>query len=71
MLAVQAIVFFGPPPSSDHSIAMTALFSYCLFAALAFWLEKKRIPNGAVATANPSAPARFASESGDPARSLR
>ena len=38
MLVVQAIVFFGPPPSSDRAAAMTALLSYCLFAALAFWL---------------------------------
>jgi len=44
MLAVQAIVFFGPPPSSDRAAAMTALFSYCLFAAIAFWLEQKRTP---------------------------
>jgi hypothetical protein len=44
MLAVQGVVFFGPPPSSDRAAAMTALFSYGLLAAIAFWLEKKRIP---------------------------
>jgi hypothetical protein len=42
MLAVQGIVFFGPPPTSDKSAAMTALFAYFLFAGIAGWLEKKR-----------------------------
>ena len=44
MLAVQAVLFFGPPPSSDRAAAITALFAYGLFAAIAFWLEKKRTP---------------------------
>src|SRR2546426_4112486 len=42
MLAVQAVVFFGPPPSSDRAAAVTALGSYILFAAVARWLERRR-----------------------------
>jgi|SRR6266850_774408 len=43
MLAVQAIVFFGPPPSSDRAAAVTALGAYVLFAAVAGWLERRRV----------------------------
>jgi hypothetical protein len=43
MLLVQASVFFGPPPPSDHAVAMTALFSYTAFAGVAYWLERKRV----------------------------
>src|SRR6267143_518943 len=43
MLAVQAFVFFGPPPSSDRAAAATAIGSYGLFAALAGWLERRRV----------------------------
>jgi hypothetical protein len=32
MLAIQAVVFFGPPPVSDTAAAITALVSYGLFA---------------------------------------
>jgi len=42
MLAVQAVVFFGPPPSSDRAAAVTALGAYLVFAALAGWLERRR-----------------------------
>ena len=42
MLVVQAVVFFGPPPSSDRAAAVTALGSYVLFAAVAGWLERRR-----------------------------
>ena len=42
MAAVQGLVFFGPPPSSDKAIAVTALVSYFVFAAVVYWLEKKR-----------------------------
>lgn len=42
MLAVQASVFFGPPPGSDKQLAVTALLSYGIFAAAAYWLERKR-----------------------------
>ena len=43
MLAVQAFVFFGPPPSSDRAAAVTAIGSYGLFAAVAGWLERRRV----------------------------
>lgn len=43
MLAVQATVFFGPPPPSANAAAMTALGSYLVFAAIAGWLERKRV----------------------------
>ena len=43
MVLVQAFVFFGPPPSSDRAIALTALASYLLFAAIAAWLGKSVI----------------------------
>ncbi len=42
MTAVQLAVFFGPPPSSDKAIAVTALVSYFAFAGVAGWLERKR-----------------------------
>lgn len=44
MACVQGIVFFGPPPSSDRAAAMEALVLYAVFAAAAYWLEKKRVP---------------------------
>jgi hypothetical protein len=43
MLALQASVFFGPPPPSDRAAAVTALGSYFAFAAVAYWLERKRV----------------------------
>jgi hypothetical protein len=42
MFGFQAFVFFGPPPSSDRSAAVTALVFYFGFAAIAHWLERKR-----------------------------
>jgi len=44
MTCVQVVVFFGSPPNSDRAAAVTALSSYCVFAAVAYWLEKKRVP---------------------------
>ena len=41
MLAVQAVVFFGPPPSSDRAAAIAALVFYFGFAGVAYWLESK------------------------------
>ena len=43
MLVIQASVFFGPPPPSDKAVAVMGLASYLMFAAIAYWLEKKRI----------------------------
>jgi hypothetical protein len=44
MLAVQALVFFGPPPGSGAQIAITALAAYGAFAAVAWWLADRRSP---------------------------
>jgi hypothetical protein len=46
MLAVQAYIFFGPPPASPGAAAVTALVSYVAFAAVARWLDGKREPVG-------------------------
>ena len=43
MLAVQGSAFVGPPPPSDQAVAITAFFSYLVFASVAYWLEKKRV----------------------------
>jgi hypothetical protein len=40
MLAIQAYVFFGPPPVSDRAAAWTALAAYALFGAVAARLER-------------------------------
>jgi len=42
MLAMQAVVFFGPPPASDRAAAVMALALYAAFAGVAYWLEKQR-----------------------------
>jgi hypothetical protein len=42
MLAIQAYIFFGPPPVSATAAALTALVSYALFAAVIHLLERKR-----------------------------
>lgn len=42
LLLLQAVVFFGAPPTSPLSAALTALLSYVVLAAIAFWLERKR-----------------------------
>ena len=34
MLAIQAYVFFGPPPVSDRAAALTALAAYAVFAVV-------------------------------------
>ncbi|HEX7252268.1 MAG TPA: hypothetical protein VF376_05240, partial [Thermoanaerobaculia bacterium] len=41
MLAIQAYVFFGPPPASDKAAAATALVSYAVFAVVIRWLESR------------------------------
>jgi hypothetical protein len=40
MTRVQLTVFFGAPPTSPAQVAVSALVSYFLFAAVALWLEK-------------------------------
>ena len=42
MLAIQAYVFFGPPPASDRAAASTALIAYAVFAAVIWWLQDRR-----------------------------
>jgi len=42
MLAIQAYIFFGPPPPSPGALALTALVSYIVFAAVAEWLDRQR-----------------------------
>ncbi|HET6892240.1 MAG TPA: hypothetical protein VFH31_14150 [Pyrinomonadaceae bacterium] len=42
LLAIQAVIFFGSPPSSPSAAALTAILSYVVFAAVAYWLESKR-----------------------------
>lgn len=44
MLAIQCYVFFGPPPTSSASFALTALAFYAAFAAIAQWLDRQRRP---------------------------
>jgi membrane-bound metal-dependent hydrolase YbcI (DUF457 family) len=44
MLPIQAAVFFGPPPVSDRAAAITALVFYAVFAWIASWLDRRRIP---------------------------
>jgi Na+/melibiose symporter-like transporter len=41
MLAIQAYVFFGPPPASGNAAAMTALAAYAIFAAVIRLLERR------------------------------
>jgi membrane-bound metal-dependent hydrolase YbcI (DUF457 family) len=40
MLAIQAYVFFGPPPVSDNAAAWTALAAYVVFAVVVARLER-------------------------------
>jgi hypothetical protein len=41
MLAIQASIFFGPPPVSDKAAALTALAAYALFAAVVAPLDSR------------------------------
>jgi hypothetical protein len=40
-LAIQAYIFFGPPPASDKAAALTALAAYAIFAAVIRLLERR------------------------------
>ena len=42
MLAIQAYVFFGPPPVSGAAAAVTALGAYVVFALVIWWLADRR-----------------------------
>jgi hypothetical protein len=39
MLAIQAYVFFGPPPASDKAAAATAILAYVIFAVVIRLIE--------------------------------
>ena len=39
-LALQATMAFGPPPSSDEAMALTALAAYAILAGVIAWLER-------------------------------
>ena len=41
MLAIQAYVFFGPPPVSDRAAALTALAAYAVFAVVVARLARR------------------------------
>lgn len=43
MLAIHISLFFGPPPPSVRFGATAGLVCYSSFAAVAYWLEKKRV----------------------------
>ena len=43
MMAAQLSVFFAVPPETGTEVAISALVSYFLFAAVALWLERKRV----------------------------
>ncbi len=43
MLAVHIFLFFGPPPPSEQFAATAGLVCYSGFAAVAYWLDKKRV----------------------------
>src|SRR5213592_2119109 len=44
MLAIQAYVFFGPPPASDKVAAATAMIAYAVFAVVIRALERRAVP---------------------------
>jgi hypothetical protein len=47
MGGVQAMVFFGPGLGSGQATAVFALTLYIVFAAVAYWLERQRVPKPA------------------------
>jgi hypothetical protein len=48
MLAIQAYIFSGPPPTSDKAAAWTALVAYTVFAAVVARLEPGRAVRGEI-----------------------
>jgi hypothetical protein len=48
MLGIEAYLFFGPPPASDHAAAWTALVAYIVFATVIWWLQDRRAAPGGV-----------------------
>ena len=44
MLSFQAYLYFGPPVSSHKTAVVSSFLAYIAFTAVAYWLEKGRIP---------------------------
>jgi hypothetical protein len=44
MFTIQGYMFFGPPPASDKSAAVTALVAYAIFALVVRFLEAASPP---------------------------
>jgi hypothetical protein len=44
LVLIQAVVFFGAPPTSATAAAVTALAAYAILAAIAAWLDSRRTP---------------------------
>lgn len=44
MLAIQGGMLFAPPPPSTEALAVSALASYLVFAAVAGWIDGQRVP---------------------------
>lgn len=42
MVALQAYLFFGPPPVSDKAAAWSAIACYAAFALVIWWLQDRR-----------------------------
>jgi hypothetical protein len=44
MLAIQVTSIYSPPPPSTTVLAVSGLVGYVLFAAIAAWLDRQRVP---------------------------
>lgn len=44
LIAINVANIWGPPPESRVALAVTALLAYFGFAAIAYWLDRKRGP---------------------------
>ena len=46
LIGLQAMIFFGAPPSSPVAAALTALASYIVLAGIVYWLDRQRVWKG-------------------------
>lgn len=44
MLVIQGVMVLTPPPPSSTALAVSALLSYLAFAAIAGWIDRRRVP---------------------------
>jgi hypothetical protein len=44
MLAIQIASLVGPPPPSPSVMAASGLGAYLVFAAVAGWIDRRRVP---------------------------